>query len=376
MVRRTMLIGVLGAALLAASSAWPVTQGAAAASLPNRLSDAEFWRLSVSLSEDGGEFHSENFVSNEGQFQTVIPELTSRVDPGGVYLGVGPEQNFTYIAAIRPAMAFIVDLRRGNLHEHLLYKALFGLSSDRAEFVARLFSRATPTQMARNASPESLFTAIAATPATEARYRDNIAAIRRWLTDERSLPLTPEDLDGVEYVYRSAFFTDGPDLNYRLNGRGGFGGGGTPTYAQLMTIDDGAGQQRSFLATEELFRVVKDLQARNLVVPVVGDFAGTKALRGIGRYVRDHQGVVTTFYLSNVEQYGRPVGQWGEFCGNVAEMPLDGSSTFIRSFRGGRGGSGGGRLDAWFVRFTSSLGGMLAETRDCRVAVSGGQSRP
>jgi hypothetical protein len=66
------------------------------------------------------------------------PELTRRVAPGGVYLGVGPEQNFTYIAAMRPRVAFILDLRRGNADLHLMYKALFELAADRADFVSRL----------------------------------------------------------------------------------------------------------------------------------------------------------------------------------------------------------------------------------------------
>ena len=64
--------------------------------------------------------------------------------PGGVYLGVGPEQNFTYIAALKPKMVFITDIRRGNLHMQLMYKALFELSADRAEFVSRLFTKKRP----------------------------------------------------------------------------------------------------------------------------------------------------------------------------------------------------------------------------------------
>ena len=56
-------------------------------------------------------------------------------------MGVGPEQNFTYIVATKPSMAFIVDVRRGNLDLQLMYKALFELSADRAEFVSRLFSQ-------------------------------------------------------------------------------------------------------------------------------------------------------------------------------------------------------------------------------------------
>ena len=69
---------------------------------------------------------------------------TKTARPARVYLGVGPEQNFTYIAALKPAMVFIVDVRRGNLQLHLMYKALFELSADRADFVARLFSKERP----------------------------------------------------------------------------------------------------------------------------------------------------------------------------------------------------------------------------------------
>src|SRR5262245_13834050 len=120
---------------------WSVTSLAAAESLPGRLSDDEFWRLTVDLSEPGGAFVFDNFVSNEITYQRVIPELKQTVKPGRAFLGVGPEQNFTYIAAVEPAIAFIVDIRRQNLLEHLVYKALFELSSDRADFVSRLFSR-------------------------------------------------------------------------------------------------------------------------------------------------------------------------------------------------------------------------------------------
>ena len=61
-----------------------------------------------------------------------------------MYLGVGPEQNFTYIVALRPKLAFIVDIRRGNMNEHLLYKAFIELSADRADFLSRLFARPRP----------------------------------------------------------------------------------------------------------------------------------------------------------------------------------------------------------------------------------------
>src|SRR6478672_4419868 len=118
--------------------------------LPAKLTNQQFWALSAALSEPGGYFRSENLVSNEHTFQYVVPALEHRVR-GGVYLGVAPDQNFTYIAAVKPRMAFIVDIRRGNLLEHLMYKAVIELSADRAEFLSRLFARKRPA----NVGPKS-----------------------------------------------------------------------------------------------------------------------------------------------------------------------------------------------------------------------------
>src|SRR6185312_13758527 len=131
----------------------------AALSLPERLTDAEFWELSQSLSEPNGSFRSDNLLSNEMWLQYVIPDLLSVNKPGRVYMGVGPEQNFTYIAALKPAMVFIVDVRRGNLDLHLMYKALFEMSADRAEFVSRLFSKARPEGLGPKSSAAEIFAA-------------------------------------------------------------------------------------------------------------------------------------------------------------------------------------------------------------------------
>src|SRR5581483_2071632 len=144
MFLRRAFVALLASSVLALSFTFAPPVRAAADSLPARLSDQDFWKLINELSEDNGYFRSDNLLSNEIWFQTVIPELLSRTKPGGVYLGVGPEQNFTYIAALKPKMVFITDIRRGNLHTQLMYKALFELSSDRADFMAKLFTKKRP----------------------------------------------------------------------------------------------------------------------------------------------------------------------------------------------------------------------------------------
>ena len=101
------------------------------------IADDDYWRMTQDFSERAGTFQSDNLLSNERWFQHVVPPLVQKAKQNRVYVGVGPEQNFTYIIALKPKLAFIVDIRRGNFDLHLMYKALFEMSADRAEFVSR-----------------------------------------------------------------------------------------------------------------------------------------------------------------------------------------------------------------------------------------------
>jgi hypothetical protein len=288
------------------------------------LSDQEFWRLSEALSEPGGAFTlSENFVSNEPFFAERIRWLRPT---GGVYLGVGPEQNFSYIAALRPAMAFIVDIRRENRNVHLLYKALFELSADRADFVSRLFSRPRPTGLGSDASVEEIFTRYDHVPPSPEQYSANATLVRERLLTTRALPLSQGDLDWIDRAFR-AFYAYGPEIHFWGSRTGG---GLRPSYRQLMTAKDGAGQSRSFLATDEAFRFVRDLHSRNMIVPVVGDFAGPTALRRVGDYVREHSDLIYTFYGSNVGVY-LTNEQTRAFCRNLATLPASPDAWFVES---------------------------------------------
>jgi hypothetical protein len=326
----------------------------AAETLPAELSDQEFWKLSSEFSEANGFFRSDNLLSNEIWLQRVIPDLNKTIATPSVYVGVGPEQNFTYITALRPKMVFIVDIRRGNLDLQLMYKALFELSADRAEFVSKLFSRKRPEGLTTTTSALEMFAAFRAVEATEEQYKTNLKAIQDHLTTTHKFALAAEDLEGIEAVYH-AFYFYGPALTY--SSTGGFGGRYQPTYSDLMVATDEAGEPRSYLATEDRFQFLKDLEKRNLIVPVVGNFAGPKALRSVGEYVKAKGAIVSAFYLSNVEQYLQMDGLWGAFCRNVATMPLEPASTFIRSVRSGGFGPGTG--------LNSVLGTMQAEVKDC-----------
>lgn len=329
-----------------------VSGEAAPAALPDRLTDGEFWALTGQLSEPGGHFRSDNLVSNERHYPEVLRDLTRRVPPGSVYLGVGPEQNFSYIAATRPAMAFVVDVRRGNLHLHLMYKALFELSADRVDFVSRLFTKPRPSDLRADASVGDIMGAFGQLDTSGREVFDrNVRDVQTHLTRTRALPLSDDDLAGVADIY-FAFYWYGPSITYGSSSTAAFRRRSTVTFHELMLAADDTGQLGSFLATDDAFRFVKRLHARNLVVPVVGDFGGATALRAVGQYLRQHDATVGTFYLSNVEQYLRQQGTLGAFCANIASLPLDSRSTFIRSQS-----TGGG--------FRNSLGSMMAETSAC-----------
>ena len=336
--------------LVVAGLAWTLWLGTLAAGrveLPARLSDQAFWKLIVDASEPGGYFRAQditNLTSNELGYEYVIPDLLARAHAGAVYLGVGPEQNFTYIAALRPKLAIIFDIRRGNLDLQLMYKAIFELSRDRADFVALLFARARPAGLSPGLSARQLFESFAALPSSDAMYRRNLAAIQDVLQKTHRLPLPASDLAGIRTIYQT-FYVSGYSVR------------ASPTYADLMTATDRAGVSRSYLANEQNFAVLKDLEARNLIVPVVGDFAGPKAIRRVGAYLKAQGATVSAFYLSNVEQYLYQDGRWDAFCRNVATLPLDGSSMFIRTTSAG-GGFGRG--------FATSLGPMTDEIRVCR----------
>src|SRR5215831_10216282 len=165
----------------------------AAETLPAQLSDQEFWKLSSESSEPDGTFRSDNLLSNELYFQYVIPPLNQTAKAGRVYMGVGPEQNFTYIAATKPKIVFIVDIRRGNLDLQLMYKAIFELSKDRAEFVSRLFSRKQPSGIGPQSTAEEIFTAILNTPSSDEVYTENFKAIQEHLVKKHGFPLSEND---------------------------------------------------------------------------------------------------------------------------------------------------------------------------------------
>jgi hypothetical protein len=307
--------------------------------LPARLSDAEFWKLQADISEPGGYFQiRDNFTSNEMEVGALFTMLREGNVAGDVYMGVGPEQNFTYIASIRPRMAFIVDIRRQAVVQHLMFKAIFELARDRAEFISLLFAKPRPPGLDTSTSIQALWDAYRNVNSDSILARKTYGRVADHLFKTHGFTFTADEQETLKYVF-NAFYSYGPAIATRgfANGRGG-------DFAELTGYStDRTGQPRSFLSSEENFRIIKSLHERNLIVPVSGDFGGPKAVRAIGAYLTQHHGTLRAFYVSNVEQYLFQDGKSLAFYENVATIPVDSTSVFIRpySMRRGFGGYSG-----------------------------------
>jgi hypothetical protein len=302
-----------------------------AATLPSEISDRDFWRMIVEFSEPGGTYPYENFVSNELQYQDVVPALKATTKPGGVYIGVGPEQNFTYAAVLQSKLAFVIDIRRQNMLELLMYKALFEMSPNRADFVSNLFSRVRPEGLDTKTTPAALFAAYQNAKTDADLYAKNLQAIKASMT-KHGYSLSSEDLGNIEKVYQ-VFMRGGPGIDYVFSSATPPGLGRPPTYAQVMNMTDITGRNSSFLANEENYLYVREMQRKNLIVPLVGDFAGPAVIRNVARYLTDRKATVAVFYISNVETYLDET-QKQAFYANVTALPVDSSSMLIRHILG------------------------------------------
>ena len=337
MIRRLHVAAVLLGVTWAACGRDADGQGRAvqfAASRAAQVAASEFGRLIQRLSEPGGYFDTDNLISNETSYLHVMGKMREMGVSGGAYLGVGPDQNFSYIAQIRPNIAFMVDIRRDNLLQHLLFKALFELSDNRVQYLAKLFGRAVPTDAGRweSRSLEDLVAYIDGTPIDRDgidRYR---AAVMERVTSY-GLPIGESDQLTVRR-FHDAFIDAG--LGLRFNTFNRRSQPYYPTFRQLLLETDLTGKQANYLAREDDYRYLKSMQQRNLIVPVVGDLAGDHAVRAIGSYLDEIGERVSAFYTSNVEFYVMGDGTFDRFADNVSALPRDERSVIIRSYFGGR----------------------------------------
>ena len=294
------------------------------------------------LSERGGYFDTDNLISNERSYLDVVPELKTRRVRGGAYIGVGPDQNFSYIAAVRPDIAFIVDIRRDNLLLHLLFKALFSMSSTRVEYLAKLVGRPVPAGLDawKTAGVERIVAHVEAPP-LDARAIDALRAKTDDTVARMGVALSRVDRATIDRFHRR-FIDAGVDLQFQSAGRPPQSH--YPAYRDLLLAATPVGLKANYLASEEAFQFVKALEDRDLVIPVVGDLSGARSLAAIGDVLVRRKLRVSAVYASNVEFYLFSDGRFPSFAANLERLPRAGNGVVIRSVFGRFGWPRGGSV--------------------------------
>jgi hypothetical protein len=291
------------------------------------MSDEQFGALVERLSEKPGDFPSDNLVSNETSYLDVVGDLKKAALVGKAYVGVGPEQNLTYLGVMNPPMAYIVDIRRGNMLEHLVVRACFEGASNRVEFVAALTARPIPASLSgreRTATAKEIADAFRAVVGQQG-LRDEGVARSTSLMHRLRISIADGDLASIRKIHQE-FFRQGLELAYTMEGSARR----YPTVGALLAQTTDDNEAASFLGTERAWKRVRDLTVANRVVPVVGDFLGEKALVSIGKDMRERNLTLGAFYTSNVEQYLFPESKYVRFVANVRAMPIDASSLMVR----------------------------------------------
>jgi len=289
-----------------------------------------FAMLVGSLSEPGGDFGGDNLISNEQSYLQVMPALERAHVHGGAFIGVGPDQNFSYIAQIRPEIAYLVDIRRDNLVLLLFFKALFAEAPTRVGYLCLLTGRPTPEHPERwaDATIDALLAHIDGAQPLPAAEQQAIQRNLETVMKSFGVPLAPGELDTIAKAH-AQFVRVGLDLKFQARGqplRDYY-----PTLRTLLCENDRAGHQLNFLASEPAFQFVRALQARNLIVPVVGDVSGARAMRAIAADMSARSLRLSAFYISNVEYYLFQNKTFARYADNVKALPHDERSVVIRS---------------------------------------------
>jgi hypothetical protein len=281
------------------------------------------------LSEPGGHFDTDNLVSNERSYLHVVDALEGDGAEGGAFIGVGPDQSFSYIAVIRPEIAYILDVRRDNMLEHLIFKALFAVADTRIEYLSALFGRRPPDDAPawEERDIEALLAHVDSARMDSAYLHELREAVDSVIAGF-GVRLSRDDWATIDRFHRT-FMSEGLDLQFWSFGRAPRHY--YPTYRELVLERTRLGRRASFVATGGAYRVVRDLQRDDRVIPVTGDFAGKHALRAIGRDIARRGLTVSAFYTSNVEFYLFRQNTFGAFVGNVAALPFDDRAVIIRS---------------------------------------------
>ena len=293
--------------------------GLASFLFPSR--DETLTRLISALSEPDSGPPADNLVSNEDSYVCGAGDLADTAHAGGVYLGVGPDQNFSMIAASRPDLAFVVDYRRRNLRLLMLHRALMALAKDRRGYLSRLTARPPIGPSGGDATGAEMAEAFGRGSMDRGRLDEEVFEVARYLRPFGLLePAEWADLATIQAKLA------GPGVNARFLGLPGY-----PTLKRMMGATDHEGRRSHFLESEAAYGFVRDLQIADRLVPIVGDLAGHAAFARLADWLNRHGLEVATVYVSDVEFFLLRAGRFAPYVVNLSALPRRKDARIVRT---------------------------------------------
>lgn len=282
--------------------------------------DERFDTLSRQFSEPTNAPPGDNFVSNEDSYPRVAGQLARLAPAGGVYLGVGPDQNFTYIAHAKPRLAFILDYRRRNLLLHLLHRALVQLAPDRPTYLKLLTARDPgPIPPAATAAElDAAFTPLEIDPARLASVQAEVTRVLRPL----NLLTGSEWPDLARIQARLA----GPGLNARFLALPMY-----PTVRQALLRPDRDGRPAHWLANPAAYDTVRAAHLGDRIIPAVADFSSPAVFQQLGAWLTRRTLRVSVFYVSDVEFFLLKSQKFPAYLANLRQLPWADGALIVRS---------------------------------------------
>jgi hypothetical protein len=263
---------------------------------------------------------ADNLMTNEDSFPRVCGELARRAPAGGVYVGVGPDQNLTYLAHARVELGFVVDYRRRNLRLHLLHRALLALAADRAGYLSRLTARSL-RDVGKETDGAGLVAAARRAAWDQKQFDREVREVRRYLEPLRIVQ--EEEWSDLRTIHARL---SGPGVEARFLALPMY-----PTLGDLITTTDREGRPAHFLAAEGLYATLRSLQCEDRVIPLVGDLGSPGTLGRIGAWLRERSLGVSVVYLSDVEFFLLRGGRYEGLVQGLEALPRLEGAVLLRT---------------------------------------------
>lgn len=305
-----------------------IADGSFSQTAPN-ISPTEFTKIIRDMSEDNGYFRGESWVTNELTYLDVIESIDKYNIRGGAYIGVAPEQNFTYMAVIKPQIAFLVDIRAQNRMQHLMFKIMFEISETRIEFLSNLFSMPLQSETGikipnKDSDINLIVNFLENSKQSRELFNKNLSLMISVLNNKYKFKLTDWERSNIKHVYEH-FYTQ------NLNMTNGPWRSSYPTLGEIFTDRDKSGRQLNVFNSREKYLFIRKMQLENKVIPITGDYGNNYALSKVAAYLKKHKLTVSAQYVSNAEQYIiRNRSNWNNWVSNIKNMPYNDKTVFIR----------------------------------------------